>query len=322
MASRDTGPKVPGQGQTSTSPLGTDSSAPDLFLSREAALAALEEMRFFLRIMFDHSRFLRNGFDPTEEELFEEANALAQELKQLVRRVETLPSNAATPTIFRLSEESLDVVRRLIAFKRRVHQLLLACAALSILDPGLVDHIRREADFFVGTLRRARGETTPTRELLGIPDGGRPAQTMPRLLIPGAPKEQLFLIGVEEVLFWSRIHMEHAHELALYFRPGVQRLHTLRSQEFERRWQENLEEAREVERAGRGLVRLLRQTQLLGGDFRRFLAGTFDELRTCSIPTGRANFWPLLADHMRRETDYLLDAVEKVREGRLDPRAG
>ncbi|NLC38756.1 MAG: DUF2935 domain-containing protein, partial [Clostridia bacterium] len=50
--------------------------------------AALEEMRFWLRIMADHAKLIRNGFDLMEERLFRISDRFSLDYDELLRRVQ------------------------------------------------------------------------------------------------------------------------------------------------------------------------------------------------------------------------------------------
>ena len=50
--------------------------------------AALEEMRFWVRIMADHAKLIRNGFDLMEERLFRISDRFSLDYDELLRRVQ------------------------------------------------------------------------------------------------------------------------------------------------------------------------------------------------------------------------------------------
>jgi hypothetical protein len=47
-------------------------------------------------------------------------------------------------------------------------------------------------------------------------------------------------------------------------------------------------------------------------NFRDTMAAIVRQQVSCTIPSGQANFWPLLGDHIRREADYLIDAMHRI----------
>ncbi|WP_313897777.1 DUF2935 domain-containing protein [Bacillus litorisediminis] len=203
---------------------GCQESNPESNELHESVVAAIEEMRVWVRLMAEHAQFIRMGLDPNpeQEQFFRMADQFAIQLGQLHNRVISTPNTAPTSILIQLREQTITLVNQLIQFKRTLFQLLESCQALAILPAILVDHVRREADRFVGTLERSKGNITRNRKTLGIPDGNVQAETMPRLLYHRLPREQVFKIGVEETAFFSRIHSEHAHHLSMSFRPDVQ----------------------------------------------------------------------------------------------------
>ena len=67
-----------------------------------------------------------------------------------------------------LNEESIQLVRELIEYKTRLLLMMLECRLGGFNYPLLIDHIRREAIYFVNHLERLqRGEmTNPVTNLL------------------------------------------------------------------------------------------------------------------------------------------------------------
>lgn len=291
-----------------------DQEAAILGGARKEIVAALEEMKFWLRIMQEHAGLIRNGLDPTEEKLFREANRFFQELGPLRMEAEALMRESPGRTIEDLITRSLKVVERLRDFKRNLTALIRECRILTILPADLIDHIRREADFFIGTLQFVRGEPTPTRDTIGVPDGGKRALTIPRLLIPDRP-EKIEEIALEETLFWLRINMEHADVLALYFRPGVQDNFVRVTRSHGDRLREVYHEALEVNKSRVGLDRLLVRSRSVVGLWEAFLRQLFELVSTCKVPTGQTNLWPILDDHLAREALYYLEVLRLVEQG-------
>lgn len=281
---------------------------------RKELVAALQEMRFWLRIMQEHAGLIRNGLDPTEDGLFREAERFFRELAPLRAEAESLIFAREDKRIGELIERSLKIVERLRDFKRNLTALIRECRILTTLPADLIDHIRREADFFLGELRYVRGEPTPAKETIGIPDARERALTVPRLLIPDLP-EHIDEIALEESLFWLRQNMEHADVLALYFRPEAQEKLMQMTKSHATRLHEVYNEALEVNRTGSGLDRLLVRSRRVVGEWNDFLLRLFDALVHCSVPTGQINIYPVLDDHMSREAQYYLEVLQIV--GRL-----
>lgn len=283
--------------------------------TQEGLIAALGEMRVWVIIMSEHAKFIRLGLDPNpaQEELFRLADQFAVQLERLHQEVLMTPGNSPVEVLYSLRERTIYMVNQLIMFKREIFNALEACKGLAILPAVLVDHVRREADRFIGTLERSKGRITKTREVLGIPNGQKEAQTVPRLLYHTLPSDKLFRVAIEESMFFSRIHSEHASHLAMSFRPEVQEKYRQRALIIEKEFANKIEQAKEVERSGQGLGQLLQENIKISREFESYLSKVLSDITTCTIPTKQTNFPPLLADHMRRETVYFIDILERIR---------
>ncbi|WP_028609832.1 DUF2935 domain-containing protein [Paenibacillus harenae] len=281
---------------------------------RESLVAALEEMKVWVLLMSEHAKFIRLGLDPNpnQEEFFRIADQFSVQLESLHREVIQTPSNAPVEILFQLRERTIVMVNHLIQFKRTLFQLLEECKALAILPAILVDHIRREADRFVGTLERSKGKVTRNRQTLGIPDGQIPAETVPRLLYHRLSPAQLFKVGVEEVEFFSRIHSEHAEHLSMSFRPEVQENYRKTALFYKQEFANQIEQAKMVEQSGSGFEALASNGIKISTDFNNYLRRVLYDITTCTIPTKQTNFPPLLADHMSRETVYYMDILQRL----------
>lgn len=283
---------------------------------RETLVAALEEMRVWTILMAEHAKFIRLGLDPNpnQEELFRMADQFSIELDKLYSRTIAAPPTAPDETLYILREETIVLVTKLIMFKAELFKALDACQGLAILPAILVDHVRREADRFVGTLERSKtDQPTRTRETLGLKDGGRFAQTVPRHLYHRLPPQQLFTVAIEESMFFSRIHSEHAEHLSMSFRPEIQEKYRQAAIRFKDDYNNLMLQAQEVEDTGNHLRMLIEENKKLSFSFRDYLSTLLDELSTCRIPGAQTNFPPLLADHMRREVIYFIDILERFR---------
>ena len=89
----------------------------------------------------------------------------------------------------------------------------------------MLEHIRREADFFLGVINRPVGWPVPTRSDLEIPappaEENCPACLAPRSVIP-CMGQGAAVVLMDEILFFADIDAEHGAVLSLFFRPIVQ----------------------------------------------------------------------------------------------------
>lgn len=106
---------------------------------------------FWDNIMSEHAMFMRDLIDPTEEELKKTANEFAIEFKELteaakkaIRQLEMLPS---------ITARSLNATVNLRNFKQQATAGNLECKVRSIIIPLLSDHVLREANHFIKSLR-------------------------------------------------------------------------------------------------------------------------------------------------------------------------
>jgi len=114
-------------------------------------LAALDEMNFWVRIMGEHAKFIRGGMDPTEEQIIRTADAFSVRFDRLLSQVR-LTVLADSPRINILVDTSITETIPLRDFKVGLTRLIEACSVTSELPAALLDHIRREADFFLTML--------------------------------------------------------------------------------------------------------------------------------------------------------------------------
>ena len=122
--------------------------------------ALLRTHVFWLRIMKDHVEFIRHLLDPSERQLIDQAEEFMKTFSELLetsRDLETmsLSDPRSFNTVKRFTSDVRAKTKELRNFKATAHQLLLKCRILSIIpSPLLVDHIRREADKFLGEINR------------------------------------------------------------------------------------------------------------------------------------------------------------------------
>ena len=82
----------------------------DSLVRRRELVGALEEKRFFDRIMYEHAQFMRAGVDPTEEAAFREADRYAVIIRELWDRVMATPATASDEEINSLIRENLRII--------------------------------------------------------------------------------------------------------------------------------------------------------------------------------------------------------------------
>mgnify|MGYP006285655385 CR=1 FL=1 len=266
-------------------------------------LSVSREINIWIDLLIDHARFIRNSLDPTEEELFQEANNFSKRFVVLKER-----SQYKLHEDEKFMEDLQTAVRNFIDFKIQAARGVKNCRILSILPAPLIEHVMVEAIYFYGILSRLQGESRPTWEDIGLPDN-RTALTVPLELISGLPNDYED-IAWEQLLFWTEIQYEHAEVLSLYFRPNQQeiRRETLHWSHRIQRLHDDILSAYKNSR--RGPEDFIEFTLNLMNDWRDFLRNLFRNLNNCTIPGKQMNIWPQVVNHMWRETIYFIQALQ------------
>jgi len=276
-----------------------------------ATAAALDEMRFWVQIMGEHAKFIRSGIDPSQETTFRDADAFAVEFDRLQRAVACTPPGDFSAVSALISE----VIPRTVAlrnFKAQLFKAISQCAAVAELPAALLDHIRREADFFLNNLYRAMGQPAVPREILGIPDGGTPATVLPRLLIPFAG-QNILLIARDENLFHLRIQEEHGEVLLLVaYRPKLQDMLYRETAKFENQIETLHQQAMSVPLRSKALLKFNAKVRDVMMCWHDFLMELFQDVINCKVPSGQINTPALILDHMAREVEYYISVIDIV----------
>ena len=103
---------------------------------------------FWNQILMEHAEFIRGLLDPTEEELMETADELAEDFKELLdmaRQQDMRVSDEQTRRTIEKTEEIRD-------FKAAGTRGLTRCEIRSIILPLLADHVLREANHYLRLL--------------------------------------------------------------------------------------------------------------------------------------------------------------------------
>jgi hypothetical protein len=102
-------------------------------------------------IMEEHSKFIRGYLDPEEEELFNTANAFANEFDRLVEKAKQ--AKEQTKLVPEVTRESRKLVTAIRSFKVKGTAGILKCRIRSVIPPLLADHVTREANYFLRLLK-------------------------------------------------------------------------------------------------------------------------------------------------------------------------
>jgi len=169
----------------------------------------------------------------------------------------------------------------LVAFKTRVLEAMLNGQIFTFNFPLLIEHIRREANFFIQHLERLQ-----KREALDL-------------------AEEV----LQEKVFWDRIMAEHALFIAHLLDPTETGLIDT-ADEFAEIFERLDERAIQLERHGidrRQLILLVREETQATESIREFKATATELILANQI---RSIIIPLLGDHVLREADHFLRSLD------------
>lgn len=242
---------------------------------------SLQENRFWLRIMMEHSFFLRLGFPRTANALIRQAREFQDIFARQLERARKTPPEPAL--VRRLNNDSIILTRRIAAFKLRVFNDIVTCRIQGFNFPLLVDHIRREALFFLKTLQQLnQGIVQPVKDEI-----------------------------IEDNVFFLRIMAEHSKFISHLLDPTEKRL-IVRANQFGRQFDNLLAKARNIELpTQRSALNFLNTVQGAATELRNFKQQATKLIEQCQI---KSLIDPRLAAHVTREAAKFLEIIERLEE--------
>ncbi len=253
---------------------------PDKFVVR-----SLDEVRFWSRIMKEHSLFLKLGFRCEDKQLIHEAEHFFAVFEGIEKQAHSFTANTEPQQITQFNREVHTAVTHIWVFKRKVLGLILQCKLLGGNNfPLLVDHVSREAAFF-----RRRLEELNSGQLEPLPDA-----------------------IIDENLFFLKIMADHAKFIGHLLDPSERKL-VQQVREFSHDFDQLLFQAIDL-----SSMRPQSQTVPLLGQFldqnrvsvvslRDFKKTARDLIEACKI---KSIIHPLLADHVFREAERFLFIID------------
>ncbi|HJV31402.1 MAG TPA: DUF2935 domain-containing protein, partial [Bacillales bacterium] len=124
-----------------------ESLTEQLFIER-----SLTENRFWLRIMKEHAYFLGEGFSRHDKHLIQQTDRFHQFFEQQEKRAHQTPNDVTA--VRKLNEDTIQLVYGFRNFKRNLLIMIINCKVAGFNFPLLVDHIAREAEYFMRTLKK------------------------------------------------------------------------------------------------------------------------------------------------------------------------
>jgi hypothetical protein len=252
----------------------------NLFVER-----SLEEIRFWSRIMKEHALFLRLGFTVDQPKLVQEADHFYNVFENIEERAAAFTSDSDREQIARFNMEVYQATTHIWAFKRKVLGLILSCQIITNNSPLLVDHVSREAAYFMNRLEQLnKGILEP------LPDA-----------------------IINENVFFLRLMADHAKFIAHLLDPSERNL-IADANDFSYQFDQllfqavDLESMRPESQTGPMLTRFIEENRPAVQSLRDFKQTARELIEECRL---RSNIHPLLADHTFREANRFLELLDR-----------
>jgi hypothetical protein len=253
-------------------------------MADQFVVRSLEEIRFWSRIMKEHSLFLKLGFNCDDTQLINEADRFYRVFEDIKNRSHSYSADSDPQTIYEFNNIVHQAVCHIWAFKRKVLGLILHCKILGNNFPLLVDHVSREANYFMKRL-----EQLNTGTLDALPDA-----------------------VINENVFFLRIMADHAKFINHLLDPSERKL-VEQARDFSHDFDQLLFQAIDLDS-----MRPQSQTQPLLDQFvdqnrvsvrqlRDFKKTAHELIEACRI---KSIIPPLLADHVFREASHFLEILD------------
>ncbi|MDQ0217988.1 DUF2935 domain-containing protein [Peribacillus cavernae] len=247
---------------------------------------SINENLFWLRIMKEHALFMSQGFDRNDKKLIREADQFFVVFDKQLAELATLRRDS--DVVRKFNEQTIILARSFREFKSKVLLLIIQCKIAGFNFPLLIDHIAREAGYFVETLK-------------GLNKGRR---------------EPLADRIVDENVFWLRIMADHSKFIASLLDPSERKLVTVAST-FSDEFDQLLAQARDLESMVKQtepsffnvLTRFTEDAQRATTDLRNFKQDARDLIQQCRV---LSLINPVLADHVTREANKFLSILNDL----------
>jgi hypothetical protein len=262
-----------------------ESLTEQLFIER-----SLTENRFWLRIMKEHALFLGEGFNRNDKQLIQQTDRFYHYFEEQEKKAYQITNNV--DLVRKFNEESIELVHGFRNFKRNLLILIINCKISGFNFPLLVDHIAREAEYFMRTLKKFnKGILEPIQDAI-----------------------------INENVFWLRIMMEHSRFIASLLDQSERNLVNT-ARKFGDDFEILLNQARDVESMLYHkqptypiIGKLNKDSENAASEIQDFKKAGLELIQSCQI---RSVINPLLADHVVREAGHFLYMI-KVLEERLN----
>ncbi|MGE7762164.1 DUF2935 domain-containing protein [Peribacillus sp. NPDC097895] len=246
---------------------------------------SLDEIRFWSRIMKEHSLFLRLGFRCDDTQLIEEANHFYHVFERIEQQSHSFTNQTDPEQIRRFNSEVQQAATGIFIFKRKVLGLILTCKLPGANNfPLLVDHTSREANYFRKRLKELNeGKLKPLADSI-----------------------------IKENVFFLRIMADHAKFIGHLLDPSERKLVDMArnfSNDFDQLVFQavDLESMKPQSQTAPLLDQFLDQNRVSVVSLRDFKKTARDLIEECKI---KSIIHPLLADHVFREAERFLEIID------------
>lgn len=254
-------------------------------LTTEFVARSLDEVRFWSRIMKEHSLFLKLGFRCEDTQLIQEANQYYHIFEGIEARAQAYTQATDPETIRRMNIEAHHAAVHIWAFKRKVLGLIISCQLPGANNfPLLVDHTSREANYFRNRLEELNaGKLEPLHDAI-----------------------------IDENVFFLRIMADHAKFIGHLLDPSERQL-VEQARNFSHDFDQLLYQAldlssmRPQSQTQPLLDQFLDQNRVSVASLRDFKKTARDLIEACKI---KSIIHPLLADHVFREAERFLSLID------------
>jgi len=235
---------------------------------------SLRQNLFWLRILKEHSIFIRLGLPCNEKALIAESEKLENAFDRLLNKAKMISRCPTVDEVMKLNHEAILLTTAIIDFKSRILKLIVCCNMTGGFNhPLLIDHIRREAIFFCASLiRLQRGiKVDPTEKL------------------------------IQQELFWLRIMADHSKFILSYLDQSERRFIQIAGQ-FSERFDQLRLHAQDFE------------TMLVPQDFENSFLDDTDEYINRPKVFGAGLPRPFSIGSLERFTKEVIDATKELRD--------
>lgn len=253
-------------------------------MANQIVARSLDEIKFWARIMKEHSLFLSLGFTYEQKQLIEEAQQFYALFERIEEKLSRFTVNSDPRLVQAFNSEVYQAAAAIYAYKRKILDLTLHCQIRHNNFPLLIDHTSREAAYFANRLKELNeGKLAPAPDAV-----------------------------IQENVFFLKIMADHAKFIGHLLDPSERKL-VDQAREFSHDFDQLLFQAVDLEymrpesETKPLLGQMLDQNKVSVASLRDFKKTARDLIEACRI---KSNIHPLLADHTFREAERFLEIID------------